>query len=315
MLRGRFALTLNQGAEALLTAIEALSRRDGLTDATAGQRRADALVELAEPALRHGELPEHGGQRPQISYVLPADWAARQGERDRCGACTSCPAHRPPSLADTVTAGLPGQPGIPAEHGCGTAAWTGPATRPVLEALLGPAGTAAPVAALNAPALAGPGARPRGHAPRSPGRASRPLGGAPRPPGWCAPRPLGRGPRPRRRGPELRRRPRRSVARLARRPAARRPWQGWPPWRGPRRSAGRPLPREQPPAQPRPVTAPARRPAQAGGDGSACGACWLISRVTSQTSAHCQASTTAMTAGHHCAAAAETASRGSTASE
>jgi hypothetical protein len=136
LLRGRFALPLEQG-EALLTALEPLARRDGLADTrTAGQRRADALVELAEQALRHGDLPKHGGQRPQLSYVLPADWAARQAEQQTCPSCTTCPEHRPASFADTVAASLPGQPGVPAESACAVGAWTGPATRPYLEALL-----------------------------------------------------------------------------------------------------------------------------------------------------------------------------------
>jgi hypothetical protein len=137
MVRGRFAIPGEDG-ETLLTAIEPLARRDGLTDQrSAGQRRADALVALAEFLLRHGtDLPDTGGQRPQLSYLLPADWAARQQHRDTCGTCRPCPAHRPVSFADTVAASLPGHPGVPAEHACATAAWTGPQTRPRLEALL-----------------------------------------------------------------------------------------------------------------------------------------------------------------------------------
>ncbi|HWH28206.1 MAG TPA: DUF222 domain-containing protein, partial [Mycobacteriales bacterium] len=134
--KGRFRLAGGDG-EALLTAIEALARKQGEADTrSAGQRRADALVELAEQVLRHGQLPDHGGQRPTISYVLPADWAARQADRMSCPTCTSCPTHRPASFADTVAASLPGMPGVPAEHGCAVAAWTGPATRARIEAML-----------------------------------------------------------------------------------------------------------------------------------------------------------------------------------
>ncbi len=116
---------------------EPLARRDGLADdRTAAQRRADALTGVHEQVLRHGELPDHGGHRPQISYVLPADWAVKQAERDACLGCLSCPEHRPVSFADTVAASLPGHGGIPAEHACATAPWTGPATRGVAEALL-----------------------------------------------------------------------------------------------------------------------------------------------------------------------------------
>jgi hypothetical protein len=65
MVRGRFALAPGEG-EPLLTALEPLARRQGDSDTrTAGQRRADALTELADRALRHDDdLPAHGGQRP-----------------------------------------------------------------------------------------------------------------------------------------------------------------------------------------------------------------------------------------------------------
>ncbi|HVM26566.1 MAG TPA: DUF222 domain-containing protein, partial [Mycobacteriales bacterium] len=133
--KGKFSLAGGDG-EALLTAIEALARKQGDADRrSAGQRRADALTELAEMSLRHGDLPHHGGQRPQVSYVLPADWAARQPGHG-CTACRPCWQHQPPSFADTVTASLPGQPGVPAEHACATAAWTGPATRARIETML-----------------------------------------------------------------------------------------------------------------------------------------------------------------------------------
>jgi len=136
LLRGRFAVPA-EDAEALLAVLEPLARRDGLADhRSAGQRRADALVEMAEQVLRHGELPEAGGRRPQLDYVLPADWAARQADRASCPTCSSCPQHRPPSLADTVAASLAGMPGVPAEHACAVAAWTGPQTRARIETML-----------------------------------------------------------------------------------------------------------------------------------------------------------------------------------
>ena len=136
MVKGRFAVPAADG-EALLASIEARAARQGESDTrSAGQRRADALVELAETDLRHGDLPQHGGQRPQLSYVLPADWAARQQQRTDCPTCSRCPEHAPPTFADTVAASLPGHPGIPAEWACATAAWTGPATRTRLETVL-----------------------------------------------------------------------------------------------------------------------------------------------------------------------------------
>ncbi len=134
---GRFRIT-GEDSEALLTALEPLARKAGDDDTrTAGQRRADALVELAEQVLRHGDLPDAGGLRPQLSYVLPADWAARQADRDTCTSCgPRCADHRPLSFTDTVTAAMPGQGGIRAEQACATAAWTGPQTRSRIEALL-----------------------------------------------------------------------------------------------------------------------------------------------------------------------------------
>ena len=136
-LSGRFVLPA-EDSEAFLTVLEPLARRAGLADSrSAGQRRADALVDAFEQVLRHGDLPDAGGERPRLSYVLPADWAARQAVADSCPDCgPRCGAHRPPTFAETVAAGLPGQPGVPAEHGCATAAWTGPQTRARIETLL-----------------------------------------------------------------------------------------------------------------------------------------------------------------------------------
>ena len=74
--RGSFRIAAGD-AESVLTALERLARRQGLSDTrSAAQRRADALVEVCEQVLRHGELPDAGGSRPQLSYVVPADWAS-----------------------------------------------------------------------------------------------------------------------------------------------------------------------------------------------------------------------------------------------
>ena len=141
-------------AESLLTTLEPLARPAGVQDArSAAQRRADALVEVCEQVLRHGDLPEAGGFRPQLSYVLPADWAARQADAQHCGDCRRCPQHQPISFADLVAAGVPATappapstvpdvpapstvPDVPAEHGCAVAAWTGPQTRARIETVL-----------------------------------------------------------------------------------------------------------------------------------------------------------------------------------
>ena len=136
-LHGRFRLS-REDSETLLTALEPLARRNVTgDDRTAAQRRADALVELAEQVLRHGTLPDAGGARPQLSYVLPADWAAAQQQQATCTACgPRCPDHQPLTFGDTVTTALPGRGGLRAEQACATAAWSGPQTRARLEALL-----------------------------------------------------------------------------------------------------------------------------------------------------------------------------------
>lgn len=118
LVRGSFALPA-EDAESLLTVLEPLARRAGDTDdRSAGQRRADALIEICELTLRLADLPDAGGRRPQLSYVVPANWAT--------GAT-------PPPLADV----LAGELGHHAASGlCATAAWTGPQTRTRIEALL-----------------------------------------------------------------------------------------------------------------------------------------------------------------------------------
>jgi hypothetical protein len=45
----------------------------GADGRTAGQRRADALVEVCRLALNTGELPDNGGDRPQVVVTVPFD--------------------------------------------------------------------------------------------------------------------------------------------------------------------------------------------------------------------------------------------------
>ena len=136
-LRGRFLLS-REDSEAFLTTIEPLARRTDLADPrSAGQRRADALVHVCEQVLRHGDLPDSGGQRPQLTYVLPAGWAAAQQQRDTCTSCgPRCADHQPLSFAASVLGDLPGSAGAASAHGCATAAWSGPQTRARIEAVL-----------------------------------------------------------------------------------------------------------------------------------------------------------------------------------
>ena len=58
--------------ETIRTAVEPLARREGDADTrTAGQRRADAMVDLLGLALRHADLPDAGGARPHVTFVVP----------------------------------------------------------------------------------------------------------------------------------------------------------------------------------------------------------------------------------------------------
>jgi hypothetical protein len=45
---------------------------------SAGQRRADALVEVCRLALACGELPDHGGDRPQVAVTVDVDVLRKQ---------------------------------------------------------------------------------------------------------------------------------------------------------------------------------------------------------------------------------------------
>lgn len=63
------------GGAALLSALSPLaaprpSGADGADLRSPAKRRADALVELVERALRAGELPGQGGQRPQVTVTV-----------------------------------------------------------------------------------------------------------------------------------------------------------------------------------------------------------------------------------------------------
>ena len=67
------------------------------------------------------DLPQADGQRPQLSYVLPAGWA--------CG-------DQAPSLPELLDAGVLTLPSQALEQHCATAAWTGPQTRTRIETIL-----------------------------------------------------------------------------------------------------------------------------------------------------------------------------------
>jgi Domain of unknown function (DUF222)/HNH endonuclease len=73
-----------EAGQTLLAALEPLARPHTATDTrSGGQRRADALWELARRALEGGRLPRTGGVRPQLSVIVDLD--SLQGRRGAVG--------------------------------------------------------------------------------------------------------------------------------------------------------------------------------------------------------------------------------------
>ena len=63
-----------EAGQTLLAALEPLARPSDAADArTGGQRRADALTELARRTLEGGQLPQSGGVRPQLLVTVDLD--------------------------------------------------------------------------------------------------------------------------------------------------------------------------------------------------------------------------------------------------
>jgi hypothetical protein len=63
-----------EAGQTLLAALEPLARPTNADDArSAGQRRADALAELARRTLEAGQLPQTGGVRPQLTVTVDLD--------------------------------------------------------------------------------------------------------------------------------------------------------------------------------------------------------------------------------------------------
>lgn len=58
------------GQEIVATALHALSKPIPGDDRTAAQRRADALITMAELALRSGQLPITGGVKPHVTVIV-----------------------------------------------------------------------------------------------------------------------------------------------------------------------------------------------------------------------------------------------------
>lgn len=124
--RGIFELP-DAAMEFVLSVLEPLARRAGdADDRSAGQRRADALQDVFVLAHRHADLPDAGGIRPRVTYVVPASWSLRwptPGAR-------ALGADALPSAGFTVDLDQP--PGAD----CAAGPWAGPATRSQIETLL-----------------------------------------------------------------------------------------------------------------------------------------------------------------------------------
>jgi hypothetical protein len=89
-----------EAGQTLLAALEPLARPAGADDPrSGGQRRADALVELARRTLEGGRLPLTGGVRPQL--LVTVDLASRQA-----AAAWRRHRHRPPGPGGVSPAGL-----------------------------------------------------------------------------------------------------------------------------------------------------------------------------------------------------------------
>lgn len=117
--RGSFLLA-SEDAEAVLTVLEPLARRTELTDTrSAGQRRADALVEVFGGASAWMDLPHAGGVRAHVSYVVPARWAAGEAPCSLAGQLDAAGAHALASSQQSANA-----------------AWGGPQTRARIEGVL-----------------------------------------------------------------------------------------------------------------------------------------------------------------------------------
>ena len=76
-------------AATLNAALAPLLGRTGADDQrSAGQRCADGLTSIAELALRTGELPEHGGEKPQVIVTIGYDTLKADLDGARIGSAT-----------------------------------------------------------------------------------------------------------------------------------------------------------------------------------------------------------------------------------
>jgi hypothetical protein len=96
------------GGAAVLEAIDALMRPPAPDDLrTVGQRRADALVDLARRSLAHGDLPTVGGMRPQVGILITPETLlyGQDGDDPRTRAHVRFGEGDPPDISDRFTDG------------------------------------------------------------------------------------------------------------------------------------------------------------------------------------------------------------------
>jgi hypothetical protein len=110
-----------EGGAALREAINALMKPPAPDDdRTAGQRRADALVDLARHALARGDLPTAGGMRPQVGLLITPETLLYSEDpakdpADDAGAGVGADDPGPGTARGDPTAPGPAAPGLTSE--------------------------------------------------------------------------------------------------------------------------------------------------------------------------------------------------------
>ncbi|MFL6217694.1 MAG: DUF222 domain-containing protein [Actinomycetes bacterium] len=162
-----------EAGQTLLAALDPLTRPHSAQDErSGGQRRADALTELARRTLEGGHLPKTGGVRPQLSVVVgleslldpygglggDAGWAGPLApEACRRLACDG-------AVTRVVVSRHPTNPTAPAATTTPTT--TTPTATATLTGTATPRATMARAAPATTPTVAAPGAWPSGWGPR-----------------------------------------------------------------------------------------------------------------------------------------------------
>ena len=112
-------------------ALDPLCTPRATDDRTAGQRRADALVDICQLALRTGSLPDNGGEPPQLVVTVPYDLVTselRRGVLDT-GERVSATAARRLACDAQILPVLLGGAGQPLDVGRSRRLFTGPLRR------------------------------------------------------------------------------------------------------------------------------------------------------------------------------------------